>query len=70
MSISIIFSPFFGSLLNLPEWMMDISPLTYTPAVPPIENIEYLPIIVLSIIAISLFTFSLLGFRKRDLYVD
>ncbi|MEX0934356.1 MAG: hypothetical protein WDZ42_00990 [Candidatus Saccharimonadales bacterium] len=70
MSISIIFSPFFSSLFNLPGWVVNISPLAHTPAVPPIDNIEYAPIIILSLIAIFLFVLSFLGFKSRDLQVD
>lgn len=66
-AISIVLGPFFSSLLHLPAGVANISPLTHTPVVPPTDNIELLPLFILSAIATGLMLTGLLGFKRRDI---
>ncbi|HEX6416696.1 MAG TPA: hypothetical protein VFZ62_04170 [Candidatus Saccharimonadales bacterium] len=54
-----------GSILKLPEWLIDISPFTHTP-VAPADSIEGWPLLVMSVIAIALCSIGLALFRRRD----
>ena len=57
---------FFRQLLDLPQWMADLSPFEHTPLVPG-ADIDVLPLIVLATLAATLVTIGLAGFRHRDL---
>lgn len=57
---------FLGELLDLPEWVMNLSPLTHTPAIP-MEEAEPGPIAVMSGLAVLLGVAGVLGFRHRDI---
>lgn len=67
LGVSILLGPIFSALLNVPEWLNNISPLTHTPAVPPTDNLEILPLAALSATAIFLLAISLVAFRRRDI---
>ena len=54
-----------GSILKLPEWVIDISPFTHTP-VAPADSIEGWPLLVMSVIAIAICSIGLALFRRRD----
>jgi len=67
LSVGIIFSPFFSSILNLPQWVINVSPFAHVPIVPPLENIEALPIVVFSVIATILTAIGVIAFKRRDI---
>ncbi len=56
----------FGRVLDLPDWMLLLSPFEHAPAVPA-ESWDALPIVLLSLLACALFALGLVGFRRRDL---
>lgn len=57
---------FFGEILDLPGWVLAISPFEHTPLVPA-EDLRAGPLVVLSTIALALGAAGLWGFRTRDL---
>ncbi|MEP6561453.1 MAG: ABC transporter permease, partial [Nakamurella sp.] len=54
-----------GQLLQLPQWVMDISPYTHIPLVPT-QDVRWTPLIVLTMIAAALIAAGIAGFRRRD----
>jgi len=54
-----------GQLLQLPQWLMDISPYTHIPLVPT-QDIRWLPLVILTAIAGALIGAGIAGFRRRD----
>jgi ABC-2 type transport system permease protein len=54
-----------GQLLQLPQWLMDLSPYTHIPLVPT-EDVRWTPLIVLTVIAAALIGAGIAGFRRRD----
>ena len=54
-----------GQLLQLPQWLMDISPYTHIPTVPT-QDVRWTPLIVLTAIAAALIAVGIAGFRRRD----
>ena len=54
-----------GQLLQLPQWLMDISPYTHIPLVPT-QDVRWAPLIVLTLIAATLIAAGIAGFRRRD----
>lgn len=56
---------YFGGLLNLPQWAMNISPFTHIPQLPAGEY-ELLPQIWLLLVATMLVGAGLLGLHRRD----
>jgi len=57
---------FFGQLLKLPNWAMDLSPFHHTPQAPAVA-ISVSPLLGIITVAIALLAAGLLGFRHRDL---
>lgn len=57
---------FLGSLLNLPSWARDLSPLAHVALVPGAEP-EAVPLVVISVLAAALTTVGFAGFRRRDI---
>lgn len=57
---------FLGELLQLPDWARALSVLHHVPAVPG-ADVEPLPLVVTSILAVVLFLVGLLAQRRRDL---
>lgn len=55
----------FGSVLNLPRWVMDLSPFAHTPRIPG-GRVEALPLLVLTAVATVLITAGIAGFSRRD----
>jgi ABC-2 type transport system permease protein len=53
-----------GPILQLPEWIMDISPFTHVPRLT--ETVTAGPLVWLSVVAIALGAVGLFGFRRRD----
>ena len=56
----------FGELLQLEQWMLDISPFTHIPNLPGGE-VSALPLIWLVVVAVVLTVVGLIGFRRRDI---
>jgi ABC-2 type transport system permease protein len=54
-----------GQLLQLPQWLMDISPYTHIPLLPT-QDIRWWPLIILTAIACVLIAVGIAGFRRRD----
>jgi len=54
----------FGVLLGLPDGVIDISPISNVPGLP---TDDWVPTIVLGVIALGLAAFAALAFRRRDL---
>jgi len=55
----------FGELLQLPELVRDVSPFEHAPALPAAE-LDLVPLVVTSTLALGLGAVGLLGFRARD----
>jgi polyether ionophore transport system permease protein len=55
-----------GSVLGLPQWMMDLSPFTHSPKLPG-GTLSATPLVMLTVIAAALLTAGLWGFRRRDI---
>jgi ABC-2 type transport system permease protein len=55
-----------GSVLNLPEWMLDLSPFSHSPKLPGGE-VSATPIVMLTLIAAALVAVGLWAFRRRDI---
>lgn len=56
----------FGALLELPNWVTDLSPFEQTPAMPA-DPLRALPLAVLSVVAAGLTAVGLSAFRSRDI---
>ena len=56
----------FGALLDLPGWVLDLSPFQQTPAVPA-DPLRVLPLAVLTAVTVALIAVGLTAFRSRDL---
>lgn len=59
----------FGAFLELPNIVMNVSPLTHIPALP-MESIDWMPLGVLSGIAAVIFAASFAFFRRRDITTE
>ncbi|GMA23158.1 hypothetical protein GCM10025864_09170 [Luteimicrobium album] len=60
-----------GDALNLPQWVLDLSPFTHTPRVP-LDDAEPLPLVVLTLVAAAFYALAYARFagvarvRRRD----
>ena len=57
-----------GELLELPQWLMDVSPFTHVPRVPA-EDFSALPVLLLLGAALALGAVGFAAFRRRDLVI-
>jgi len=57
-----------GPVLNLPQWVMDVSPFEHVPSMPA-ESFSALPIVMLTLATAVLVAAGLAGFRRRDVDV-
>ncbi|MFA1821070.1 ABC transporter permease [Virgibacillus oceani] len=57
---------YLGGILNIPEWLGKLSPFGYIPQLP-VYEMEWMPIIVLSIIAVVLIIAGFIGYNRRDI---
>lgn len=55
-----------GEILELPQWLLDVSPFTHVPAVPA-EPLAAAPLLWLGAAALALGTLGFVAFRRRDL---
>ena len=58
----------FGELLQLPEWLRDVSPFHHLPGLPA-QELRMLPVVTLLVLATTLAMLGLRTFRDRDLAV-
>ena len=58
-----------GPLLNLPQWVMDLSPFVHVPALPA-ADLRALPLIVLTVVAVLLAAAGVAALRRRDIAVQ
>jgi ABC-2 type transport system permease protein len=63
------FLAMFGDLLDVPGWLIDLSPFSHIPDVPA-ADLTVAPLIVLTLIAAALIATGLAAFRRRDLETD
>jgi ABC-2 type transport system permease protein len=57
---------YLGGILDLPEWLGKLSPFGFIPQLP-VEEMEWMPIITLSIIAVVLIIAGFIGYNRRDI---
>ena len=55
-----------GGLLDLPGWLMDVSPFDQVPLLPA-ETVRAVPLVVLGVVAFGLCWAGLIGLRRRDI---
>lgn len=58
---------YFGGLLDFPSWLINISPFSHIPQLPAAQ-FEAVPLLWLSVIAVVLALFGLVGIRRRDIH--
>jgi ABC-2 type transport system permease protein len=56
----------FGALLDLPQWLQDLSPIEHSPAAPA-RSVTVAPLVVLVVVAAGLCVAGATGLRRRDL---
>ncbi|HEY5879966.1 MAG TPA: hypothetical protein VIU11_13725, partial [Nakamurella sp.] len=54
-----------GELLQLPQWIMNLSPYSHVPQVP-VAAMDWTPMVVLTLVAAALMAIGVVGFRRRD----
>jgi len=62
----VAFTSFIGGMLKLPEWINWLSPMYHVPRLP-MEELTYLPLIVMTLIAAVLTAAGFFFYRKRDM---
>ena len=55
----------FAEVLDLPQWVRDLSPLEHAPALPAVD-LATVPVTMLVVLAAALLAGGLAGFRTRD----
>ena len=55
-----------GSLLDLPQWVLNLSPFEHVPAIPS-EPMDWAPVAVLVVLAGALFAVGLAALNHRDM---
>lgn len=61
----VLFILWIAPLLQLEDWMMNISVMSYFPAVP-VESVELMPIATLSVVSVVLLWIGFISFSARD----
>lgn len=64
--VTVIWLGLMGVIIGLPEWISDISPFGYG-ALVPAADVEVMPLVVLTLIAVVLTVAGLVGFQRRDI---
>jgi len=59
---------FFGELLDMPQWAMNLSPFHHIPQLP-LENMRVFPLLSLTMAAFTLAVCGLIFYRRRDVFV-
>jgi ABC-2 type transport system permease protein len=62
----VIVAGLFGTVIDIPEWALDISPFEHVPAIPA-SSFELLPVLLLSAIAVALTWVGLAAINRRDI---
>lgn len=57
---------FMGSILQLPDWLVKLSPYGIIPKIP-IDDVDYIRIITIIVISIIFMVLGFIGYNKRDL---
>ena len=57
---------YFGTILQFPDWMNNLSPFGHVPRLP-VEEFSWTPLLILTAIAAGLIALGLYGFRQRDI---
>jgi ABC-2 type transport system permease protein len=57
---------YFGNIFQFPDWVGKLSPFGYIPELP-VDEMEWTPVIILTIVAIGLTVVGMLGYNKRDI---
>ena len=57
---------FFGPLMDLPQWVHNLSPLEHVPQLP-LESFTWTPVLGLTAVAVALLAPGAVAFRRRDL---
>lgn len=57
---------YLGDILKFPDWMDNLSPFGHVPRLPA-EDVEWLPLALLTLLAAALIAAGAAGFRRRDL---
>ncbi len=55
----------FAELLDLPGWLVDVSPFQHVPAMPS-QGFALTPVVALTVTAAALIAAGIVGFRRRD----
>ncbi|MCK0092646.1 polyketide antibiotic transporter [Rhodococcus sp. F64268] len=63
-----VFVAWFGELLNLSQWLRDLSPFSHIPLVP-YESASVAPMLILGAATVVLVAAAVVGFRRRDVTV-
>jgi len=63
---AVVFVELFGTLLDLPSWLIDLSPYGHAPNVPA-GDLTIGPLLVMTGLAAVLGSVGLAGFRRRDI---
>ena len=56
---------FFGDMLNMPKWSINLSPISHVPQLP-LEDMQLGTLVILTLIALVLTAIGLIFYRKRD----
>lgn len=64
--VVVLLGPFFSGLFNFPDWVSNISPFSHTPAVPPLDGISVVPLVIMMSVALAFFVLSTWLFSRRD----
>src|SRR5699024_11109 len=57
---------YLGDLLDFPDWLKNLTPYGYVPALP-VEELELMPLFILTVIAFAISFIGMIGYRKRDI---
>src|SRR5690606_4161607 len=57
---------YLGTLLQFPDWMVNLSPFEHIPGLP-VDPMEWLPIVLLTLAGVGLTIVGMALFRRRDL---
>ncbi|WP_307794963.1 hypothetical protein [Alkalihalobacillus sp. BA299] len=60
------FVVYLGGLLQFPEWMGNLSPFGHIPQIP-VEDMNFVKVLVLTLIAAVFIVIGFIGYRKRDI---
>ena len=57
---------YFGNIFQFPDWVSKLSPFGYIPEVP-VDEMKWIPVLILMVIAIGLMVAGMFGYHKRDI---